>query len=238
MRFHQRFPLKLSAALVCLAPIIYGAPVQAAGPDGYATDSAGNPVRAYSGECWHTGFWQPGSRFADCEPAPAPVVEAAPAKVVETAAPAVVAPAAAAEPPPPAPLPQNVPFRVSMDALFDFDQATLRAEGRAALDELADRLSVTQYDKLTIVGHADRIGPAAYNQTLSERRANAIREYLLLQGIDAGKISSWGVGESEPVTSCDGLRGKKLIACLQPDRSAQLTAVGSELSVADASEVK
>ena len=101
MRFHQRFPLKLSAALVCLAPIIYGAPVQAAGPDGYATDSAGNPVRAYSGECWHTGFWQPGSRFADCEPAPASVVEAAPAKVLVTAAPAVVAaPAAAAEPPP------------------------------------------------------------------------------------------------------------------------------------------
>src|SRR5688572_2047769 len=238
MRFDKRFPLKrCAAALVCLASVLQGAPIHAQSSYGYLIDSAGNPVRSYLGECWHTRSWQPGARFADCEPAPAPVVEAAPAKVVETAAPAaVVAPAAVAEPPPPAPLPQNVPFRVSMDSFFDFDQATLSADGRAPLDELADRLSITPYDKLTIVGHADRIGPAAYNQTLSERRAKAMREYLLLQGIDPNKISSWGVGESEPVTSCDGLRGKKLIACLQPDRSAQLTAVGSELRVSEAEQ--
>jgi len=122
-----------------------------------------------------------------------------------------------------------------MDAFFDFDQATLRPEGKAALDELARRLAVTQYDKLTIVGHADRIGPAAYNQKLSERRANAMRDYLVAQGIEAEKISASGIGESEPVASCSGVHGKRLIACLQPDRSAQLTAVGNELRVSDAS---
>ena len=172
--------------------------------------------------------------FADCEPAP--VVLQAPAPVVETPAPTIEEPAAVAQTPSaPAPLPQNIPFRVSMDAFFDFDQATLRPEGKAALDELADRLAVTQYDQLTIVGHADRIGPSAYNQKLSERRASAIREYLIAQRIHGEKISSSGVGESEPVASCPGLRGKRLIACLQPDRSAQLTAVGDELRLSDAS---
>ena len=233
MRFDKRFPLKrCAAALVCLVSVLQGAPIHAQSPYGYVIDSAGNPVRAYSGECWHTRSWQPGARFADCEPAPAPVVTAPTPEIVAAPAPIVE------QTPPPAvlvPVPRNVPFRVSMDAFFDFDEATLRLEGKAALDQLADRLAVSQYDKLTIVGHADRIGPAAYNRKLSERRASAMRDYLIAQGIDAQRIEASGVGESEPVASCPGLRGKRLIACLQPDRSAQLTAVGDELRLSDAS---
>ena len=220
------------ASLLCATPLLFGAPALAGSSEGYLTDSASKPVRSYSGDCVRTYAWREGFRFADCEPAPAPapVVEAPRAPTV------VDAPVAAAEqtPPAPTPVPQNVPFRVSMDAFFDFDQATLRPEGKAALDELARRLAVTQYDKLAIVGHADRIGPAAYNQKLSKRRASAMRDYLIAQGIDAERISSAGVGESEPVASCSGERGKRLIACLQPDRSAQLTAVGSELRVSEA----
>jgi len=220
--------LKLAvASLFCAAPLLFGAPASAESSDGYLTDSAGKPVRSYSGECVRTYSWREGSRFADCQPAPvaeapAPMVVEAPAPVLQT-------------PPAPVPVPQNIPFRVSMDAFFDFDQATLRPEGKAALEELARRLAVTQYDRLTIVGHADRIGPAAYNQKLSERRANAMRDHLVAQGVEAEKISASGVGESESIASCSGARGKRLIACLQPDRSAQLTAVGSELRVSDAS---
>ena len=213
------------ASLFCAAPLLFSAPVQAEGSVGYLTDSAGRSVRSYSGECVHTYSWREGFRFADCEPAP--VVEAPAPKIVE-------APAPVAETPP-APVPQNIPFRVSMDAFFDFDQAALRPEGKAALEELAGRLAVTQYDKLTIVGHADRIGPAAYNQKLSEHRANAMRDYLVAQGIEAEKISASGVGESESIASCSGVRGKRLIACLQPDRSAQLTAVGNEIRMSDTS---
>jgi OOP family OmpA-OmpF porin len=220
------------ASLFCAAPLLFSAPVQAEGSDGYLTDSSGKPVRSRSGECVHTYSWREGFRFADCEPAPAPVVEAPAPKVVEAPAPVVEqAPPA----PAPAPVPQNVPFRISMDAFFEFDQATLRPEGKSELDELARRLAVTHYDKLTIVGHADRIGPAAYNKKLSERRASAIRDYLITQGIEGEKISSSGVGESQPTTSCSGLRGKRLIACLQPDRNAQLTAVGNEIRVSEAS---
>jgi OOP family OmpA-OmpF porin len=215
----------LLVSLLCVAPLV-GTPAYAAGSDGYLTDRDGNPVRSYSGECWHTRYWKEGSRFADCEPAP--VVEAPAPKVVEAPVPVV-------EQTPPAPVPQNVPFRLSMDALFDFDKATLRLEGKTELDQLARQLAVTQYDKLTIVGHTDRIGPAVYNQKLSERRASAIREYLIAQGIDAQRIEASGVGESAPIASCPGLHGKRLIACLQPDRHAELTATGNEVRLSEAS---
>jgi OOP family OmpA-OmpF porin len=234
MKVIRPHPLKLAvASLFCVAPLLLSAPVHAEGSDGYLTTSAGNPVRSSSGECVHTSSWQEGFRFADCQPAP--VVEAPAPKVTEAPAPLVEAPAPVVEAPP-APVPQNVPFRVSMDALFDFDKSALRPEGKAALDELAQRLAVTQYDKLTIVGHADRIGPAAYNEKLSKRRASAIRDYLIAQGIDAQRMTASGVGESQPITSCHGLHGKRLIACLQPDRHAELTAVGNELRVSDASQ--
>ena len=201
MKVIKRNPLKFAvASLFCAAPLLFSAPVRAAGSDGYLTTSEGSPVRA-SGQCVHTSAWHQGDRFADCEPAP--VVEAAPA-VIEAPAPVVEAPAAVVVATP-APVPQNVPFRVSMDTFFAFDKATLRPEGKAELDELANRLVATQYDTLTIVGHADRIGPKAYNQKLSERRANAIRAYLVSRGIDGQKIKTSGVGESQPVTSCKGV---------------------------------
>jgi OmpA-OmpF porin, OOP family len=233
MKVIRPHPLKLAvASLFCVAPLLLSAPVHAEGSDGYLTTSAGNPVRSSSGECVHTSSWREGFRFADCQPAP--VVEAPAPKVVEAPAPAAEAPAPVVEAPA-APVPQNIPFRVSMDAFFDFDKATLRPEGKAALDELAQRLAVTQYDTLTIVGHADRIGRAAYNQKLSERRASAIRAYLMAQGVDGQRIVASGVGESQPTTSCRGLHGKRLIACLQPDRYAELTAAGNEIRVSEAS---
>lgn len=228
MQVSRRNPLKLAiASLFCAAPLVLSAAAQAEGADGYLTAAGGEPVRSYSGECVHTYSWREGFRYADCEPTP--VVEAPAPKVAEAP---LAEPAPAPEP---TPLPQNVPFRLSMDALFDFDQATLRAEGRSELDELARRLAVTQYERLTIVGHADPIGPAKYNQKLSERRAAAIRDYLVAQGIDGERIAASGVGESQPVASCSGVRGKRLIACLQPDRHAELTAVGNELRLSQAS---
>jgi OOP family OmpA-OmpF porin len=232
MKVIRPHPLKLAiASLFCVAPLLCSAPAQAQSSDGYLTDTRGQPVRA-SADCVHTSSWRQGFRFADCEPAP--VVEAPAPEVAEAPAP-VEAPAPIVEAPPAA-VPQNVPFRVSMDAFFDFDKATLRPEGKAELDELANRLAATQYDTLTIVGHADRIGPKAYNQKLSERRADAIRAYLVSRGIDGEKIKASGVGESEPVASCKGVHGKKLIACLQSDRYAELTATGNEIRVSEASQ--
>jgi len=188
--------------------------------DGYVT--AGQdpevPVRSRYGECVHDYGWQPGMRFADCEPAPV-VPVAAPAPKPE---PVVEAPA-----PAPQPIPQNVPFRLATETFFDFDKSVLTPEGEAALDDVANRLAVSQYNTIAIVGHTDRIGTLQYNQKLSERRANAMRDYLVGKGVAAEKISASGLGETNPTAQCKNLRGARLISCLQPDRFAELTVSGS-----------
>jgi len=218
-----------AAAVIGLAPALYVAPASAV--TGYVTTGPSNaPVRDGFGQCIRSADWHEGMRYADCEPAPAPVAQPAPAPapvvVVEAPAPVVA----------PAPVLVNVPFKVALDELFAFDDATLSPAGKAALDDLARRLAATRYDTLTIVGHADRIGGAAYNQKLSERRAAAMRDYLVAAGVDAGKIVASGVGKSQPTAQCTGLRGKPLIACLQPDRNAVLTASGTEVLVSQASQ--
>ncbi len=210
-----------AAALVGIAPALYPSP--AAAVDGYVTQRYGQaPLRTRYGECVHDGQWQPGTRYADCDAVPAEAATpAAPTDtVVEAPAPAPV--------PAPAPIARNVPFRVSTDALFDFDKATLRPLGREALDELATRLASSTYDAIAIVGHADRIGAAKYNQRLSERRAATMRDYLVAKGLDDRKISASGVGSKAPTTTCPHLRGARLMACLQPDRFAEVTVAGTE----------
>ena len=213
-----------AAALLAFAPLVYLTPAVAV--EGYVTSGQDpeQPVRTRYGECVHDYGYQPGLRFADCEPAPAPV--AAPAPVLEK--PAVV------EAPAPQPIPQNVPFRIATETFFDFDKATLKPEGEAALDDVAGRLAVSQYDTISIVGHTDRIGTVAYNQKLSERRASAMREYLVAKGIPAEKIAASGLGEQNPSAECKGVRGAKLIACLQPDRYAEVSVSGTATQISAA----
>jgi len=214
-----------AAALLAFAPLVYMTP--AAAVEGYVTSGQDpdQPVRTRYGECVHDYGYQPGMRFADCEPAPAPVAAPAP----EVKQPVVEAPA-----PVPAPIVVNVAFRLSTDAFFDFDKATLKLEGAAALDEVAAQLAGTQYDTITIVGHTDRIGTVAYNQKLSERRADAMAQYLIGKGVPAEKISASGLGEKNPTAQCSGQRGARLIACLQPDRYAEVTVSGTATQVSAA----
>lgn len=144
------------------------------------------------------------------EPAPAP----APAPVVQ--APAVVPMAAP---------PQRV--SLSAESLFGFDRAVLRPEGKAELDTLASSLSGTQYTEVIVEGHTDRLGSDAYNQSLSEQRAQSVKAYLISSGrLDAAKVSAIGKGESTPVTQAMDCRGTKrtaaLVSCLQPDRRVEI----------------
>ncbi len=111
---------------------------------------------------------------------------------------ATPAPAAAAAAPV-APAPERVTF--SSDALFDFDSATLKPEGRAGLDELVQRIQAVELDVVIAVGHTDSIGSAAYNQRLSERRAEAVKAHLVSRGVPADRIRTEGRGFNEPVAS-------------------------------------
>lgn len=126
----------------------------------------------------------------------------------------------------------QAPVRVSFEAepLFSFDKSVVRGDQRSKLDEFVASLKGTQYDSIDVIGHADRIGSENYNLNLSQRRANAVKAYLVRQGIPAGKINSEGRGESEPVTgnTCGGERGKALIACLEPDRRVDVSVTATK----------
>jgi OmpA-OmpF porin, OOP family len=126
-------------------------------------------------------------------------------------------------------LPQTVHY--STDAFFDFDESTLRPEGRAALDELVGELGEVKYGSIRVVGHTDRIGPDDYNQALSERRANAVKNYLARRSVPADRIEAIGKGKAEPTvktSTCSGPKSPKVVACLQPDRRVDIEVAGTK----------
>ena len=153
---------------------------------------------------------------APAEPAPPP-----PAPPVAQAAPA---------PQPAAPAPHRVTF--DADALFAFDSSTLRLEGAHALDEFAAQLRGTRFAQVHVLGYTDRIGSAAYNRSLSQRRADAVKAYLVDHAaVDAAKISAEGKGSSDPVTKpgqCGRGHSRAVIACLQPDRRVEIEVAGTQ----------
>jgi OOP family OmpA-OmpF porin len=173
----------------------------------------------------------PMARTAYRAPAPAPMRE--PVVVMAPPAPPVVVVVQAPPPPAPAPLPPAV-RRVSYSAesLFGFDKSTVRPEGMAALDSFAAELAGAQFDSVTVEGHTDRLGSTAYNQSLSEQRAEAVKNYLVTQGkVDPAKIKAVGMSESTPVTKPEDCKGTAqsatLIACLQPDRRVEIEVSGT-----------
>ncbi|MBR3482954.1 MAG: OmpA family protein [Neisseriaceae bacterium] len=137
--------------------------------------------------------------------------------------------------PPQAPVEQTQQSRrytLDADALFAFDQHStdqMLPEGRAQLDNLASHL--IKFDDLRsvrITGHTDRLGGVAYNQTLSERRAETVRQYLIQRGVPARVIFAQGMGKSQQIKACEGkMPRKELIACLQPNRRVEVEVDGS-----------
>jgi OOP family OmpA-OmpF porin len=122
-----------------------------------------------------------------------------------------------------------LPMTIGLDEQgeFDFDQAVLRPEVRSLLDSLVEKLKDAEYDRLDIVGHADRIGAPEYNQHLSDRRAWAVARYLMDKGVPLQKMRVEGVGEREPVTpveECRDLGRAELIECLHKDRRVEIDA--------------
>jgi OmpA-OmpF porin, OOP family len=219
----NRFNLKLTGAAVALALAgLAGAPQ--AGVPGYVSDSSNQVWTSPYGQCWKTTDWTPEKAAAPCDavrrveaPVPPPVAVAPPAPAPT---PLVVAP------PPQPPVIEQI--SLSSDVLFEFDKAELRAEGQKKLDEISDRLKGANVMQIAAIGHADRIGAENYNLQLSEKRAAAVKEYLAQKGVEQTKVRSEGRGESDPVTGdqCKGVKGAKLISCLQPDRRVDIEVRG------------
>ena len=106
------------------------------------------------------------------------------------------------------------------EVLFGFDKDVLKDEGKKILDvEVVEKMKAhPEVELVLITGHTDRIGDDKYNQRLSERRAAAVKKYIASQGVEESRLHAVGKGEKEPVEACKGVRGKKLIQCLQPNR--------------------
>lgn len=175
--------------------------------------------------CVRQGYWTPQMAIPQCEPELVPK----PAPPPPVAAPAPPPPAPAPAPaPPPAPAVQKI--TLASKALFDFDKAVLKPEGKAAIDsQIISRLSGVQRLELVLVtGHTDRIGTQRYNQRLSERRADAVRDYLVSRGVPRDKIETLGMGKTQPVPGvvCNQKALKALIACLAPDRRVEIEVKG------------
>ena len=223
--------IKLVTKNVLLAALIAGAgAAQALTPGidlnkevGYVIDQRGDVAKSGFGLCWRTGYWTPAMAIAECDPDLAPKA-AAPA----AAAPAAAAPAAAAA----APKPAAKKVTLAADALFDFDKATLRSEGKSKLDKLVADMKGLKLEVIIAVGHADRLGKDAYNQKLSERRAAAVKDYLVGKGVEANRVYAEGKGEKQPVTAgkCgkSEKRTKQLVDCLQPDRRVDIEVIGTQ----------
>jgi OOP family OmpA-OmpF porin len=152
-------------------------------------------------------------------PAPAPVAKPAP-QPQATPAPPPPPPQVAKPEPKPEPPKKPAVINLSSTGLFEFNKATLTPEARAKLDsEVIDKLRDLREIRYIIVnGHADRIGSPQYNQKLSERRAEAVRAYLVSKGADASKVETLGFGKTLPVKSCPQQPRKQLIECLAPNR--------------------
>ncbi|HEX8612215.1 MAG TPA: OmpA family protein [Telluria sp.] len=131
-----------------------------------------------------------------------------PVAPMEPAAPVTVAPAAPAPMPPAAPVAVSEKVSFAAEALFDFDKSVVKPEGKAALDDLLNKLQGMNTEVMVTVGHTDSVGSDAYNQKLSMRRAEAVKAYIVSKGVDAARVYTEGKGESQPVADNKTAEGR------------------------------
>lgn len=96
------------------------------------------------------------------------------------------------------------------DVLFDTGQHVLKPGAHGDLDRLADFLREYDERDVRIMGHTDSTGDAGFNQELSQRRAEAVKQYLVAQGIEPRRVLTFGRGESAPVASNDTPGGRQM----------------------------
>ncbi len=140
----------------------------------YAQDGRGVVARSGYGLCWRTGYWTKADALPECEGDKV-------AKVPE-----------------PAPQPTTKKMSFSGDDFFDYNKATLKPAAKDNLDRLAKDLKNMDLRSVTVTGHTDSRGSDAYNQKLSERRAQSVKAYLISKGVDGKKIATKGMGEKQP----------------------------------------
>ncbi|VAW49491.1 Outer membrane protein A precursor [hydrothermal vent metagenome] len=174
------------------------------GQRGYVIDSDGDVVRDSWGACVRTIEWTEETEIARCEgkeETVAPVV-VAPAPIAKPA-PVVIAPVPVAKP-----APKPIPTIAQLRGFFDTESATLKSSAKHELDLYADFMTANPNTNIRITGHTDSRGEASYNQQLSEKRADAVKAYLVNKGISANRMTASGEGESNPTADNNTREGR------------------------------
>jgi outer membrane protein OmpA-like peptidoglycan-associated protein len=100
------------------------------------------------------------------------------------------------------PDPRDVARALSLQVInFELDKAIIPDANKPYLDRAAQLITNTPDVELMIIGHTDKLASNAYNMELSQERANAVKEYLVSKGVDASKLSTKGMGETDPVAT-------------------------------------
>ena len=184
-------------------------------------------VQGYLRDSGKWGFNESGNNYINLgllwtfgaePPRPAPRVAAAPPPAPRVAPPP---PVEVAPPPPPPPPPVQ---RMTLDAskLFELNSARVVAPV-PELDSFAAAMqNYPEVSNVMITGHTDQLGSAAYNRGLSQRRADAVKAYLVSKGVAASRLSAQGVGSTRLVTDCKERTRAAMITCGQPNRRVEV----------------
>ena len=145
-------------------------------------NSTGTPWKNGDGTlCWRDASWTPATAAKGCD--------------------GFLAPKAAAKPAAKKPKVTQTKITLQADTLYDFDKATLKPEGKATLDKVADDLRKIKLEVVIAVGNTDSVGTDAYNMALGQRRAQSVKDYLISKGVDGGRIYTESKGKSNPVAT-------------------------------------
>ena len=119
-------------------------------------------------------------------------------------------PAPVPEPPPPPPKPVIIEKgRQTLDVEFDFNKAIIKQGYYKDIDDLVQVMKDYPDLKVVIEGHTDNVGTAEYNKELSQRRAEAVKQYMVEKGINANRITAKGFGFDRPIASNDTEEGRQ-----------------------------
>ncbi len=211
-------------ALLCATVLVTGsafANSSTTASDNWRSGHGNIQWKNVDGLCWRNANWTPATAAPGCDGGmTAPVVEVKkPAPAIVIPEPAVVLPVPAMVLPAPivvapaAPIlvkPAAAPMKITLsaDAFFETNKSIIKPAGKAKLDDVVAKLAGSKVDSIIAVGHTDSVGGDASNQKLSERRAQAVKAYLVSKGINAASITASGKGEKNPVATNKTVAGR------------------------------
>jgi len=196
IKHKQAFSTTLALSSLLVAALT-AFPAQAEISPGYVYNAEGKVARDSNGKCLHTSAWSKENANKECNPelfpepkaaAPAPMAAPAPAPAP---APVVVVP--------PPPVHKVMTFEAA--ALFGVNKSDISPAGKQKIKEYREqvRAEMDSARTIKITGHTDSSGKAEYNQKLSVKRAEAVRDYLISLGADASKMEVSGMGATQPI---------------------------------------